>query len=205
MSQPGYIGASPNAWTFVTANIADADAIKTTIATAATAQTYTGAALNGAALTPSPDGKSGWAQWPSATASSSAGSYTNGSTVVFIGTYKGVTVTRTATVSGTDGNATFVADGPLDGAVTSVAVGAQANTSGAWTFGWVDLECPRRSFNAQQEPFHCVRGGSAANVGFYRTNGEADILPCTAGEKHTVLIPRIRTSTTAATPITLYE
>lgn len=206
MSQPGYTGASPNAWTFTTANIATANGIKTSIATAASAQNYTGAALNGSTKTPSPDGKSGWAQWPTATASSAAGSYVAGSKIVFSGTYKGQAVTRNATVVGADGNATFVADGPMDGACTGIAVEAQTNTSGSWTFGWADLECPRRGYDAQQEPFHGARGGSAGNVGFYRTNGEADILPCVAGEQHRgVLIPRIRTSTTTATPITVYE
>jgi hypothetical protein len=205
MSQPGYTGTPPNAWTFVTANIAVANSIKTSIATATADINYTGATLNGANKTPTPDGKSGWSQWPTATASNSAGVFTAGSIIRFTSTYKGVVVVRSATVVGTDGNATFVADGPVDGPVTNIFVPAQTTTGGTWTFGFADLECVRRSYDAQQEPFREVRGGTAANIGFYRANGEADILPCTVGEHHRTLINRIRTSTTTSTPITLYE
>lgn len=204
MASPLSSGPAPDAYTFTTANIADLDAIKTSIATAATAQTYSGAALNGASTTPYPDSKTGFAQWPAATASSHAGSYVNGSTVVFTGTYLGETVTRTATVSGTGGGATFIADGPIDGPVTSVVVDAQADTGGAWTFGFVDLCCRRR--NNRNEPWREVRcGGVAGDVGFVRPNGAADVLPCTVGEHHSVLILRLKTSTTTATSITLYE
>jgi hypothetical protein len=205
MASIGYIGASVRGVTFTVANIADLDAIKTTIATAASSQAYTGAALNGASTTPLPDSKTGYAQWPCATASSSAGSYVNGSTIIFTATYKGVAVTRTATVSGTDGGAKFVADGPVDGAVTNVVVGAQTNTSGAWTFGFCDLECVRRGASAQQEPWRNERGGSAGNIGYYDNGGTTQILPCIEGEHHGVQIARLNTDTTTVTSITLYE
>ena len=122
--------------TIITAEIADPDAIKTSIATVAAAVSYTGVALNGADANPGPatptpshtdNVVTDVPQYPTATASSSAGSYVDGSEVVFTGTYGGAAKSRTATVVGTDGNATFVADGPLD-TVSTVAVDAQADT-----------------------------------------------------------------------------
>jgi hypothetical protein len=199
---------SPDAVTFTAANIPQLNGIKTSIATAASVATYTGAALNGASATPLPDSKTGFAQWPAATASSSAGSYVDGSTIVFTGTYHGAAVTRTATVVGTGGNATFIADGPVDGAITSIVVAAQTNTSGAWTFGFVDLECPVTSIGDgkfKRRPWTKARGSTAANIGFYRKSGAADYLPCIAGESHSVEISRLKTSTTTVTLVTLYE
>ena len=199
---------SPNAVTFTAANIPVLNSIKTSIATAATAATYTGAALNGASKKPLPDSKTGYAQWPAATASSSAGSYVAASTIVFTGTYKGATVTRTATVSGTDGNATFIADGPLDGDVTSIVVGAQVNTSGAWTFGFVDLQCPMLPYGDGQyraKPWKRCRGSTAANIGYVSNAGNSEYVPCIAGEQHAIEIHRLKTSTTTVTLVTLYE
>ena len=203
---PSFI--SPDVVTFTAANIPQLNGIKTTIATAASVATYTGAALNGASTTPLPDSKTGFAQWPAATATSSAGSYVDASTVVFTGTYHGVAVTRTATVVGTGGNATFIADGPVDGAITSIVVGAQVNTSGAWTFGFVDLECPVRSIGDdkfRRLPWQRVRGSTAANIGFVRNSGVADYVPCIAGEQHPMEITRLKTSTTTVTLVTLYR
>ena len=200
--------ASPNAVTFTSANIPQLNGIKTSIATAATIATYTGAAINGASATPLPDSKTGYAQWPSATASSSAGSYVDASTVVFTGTYKGAAVTRTATVVGTGGNTTFVADGPVDGAVTKIVVGAQVNTSGAWTFGFVDLQCPMLPCGDGQyraKPWKRCRGSTAANIGYVSNAGNAEYVPCIAGEQHAIEIHRLKTSTTTVTLVTLYE
>jgi hypothetical protein len=199
---------SPNVVTFTAANVPQLNGIKTSIATAATVQTYTGAALNGASATPLPDSKTGYAQWPAATATSSAGAYANGSTIVFTGTYHGATVMRTATVSGTGGNATFIADGPVDGAITSIVVGAQASTAGAWTFGFVDLECPVIGIGDgkfKKRPWRRCRGSTAANIGFVRNDGTADYVPCIAGEQHPFEMVRLKTSTTTVTLVTLYE
>lgn len=128
-------------------SVLDATAIKTSIATAATAQSYTGAALNGSDVgsdhiaRPAPSGHEHVAQYPIAVASNSAGSYVADSLITFTGTYGGVAVVRTATVVGTDGNATFIANGPLD-TCSQIDVAAQADTSGAFTFGWDDIACP---------------------------------------------------------------
>jgi hypothetical protein len=144
----------------------DADGIKASIATTASIATYSGAALDGAyaadgVATPVPNGHTDVDQYPVATASSSAGSYVNGSTIQFVGTYNGAAVTRTATVVGTGGAAEFIADGPIR-TVTSIIVAAQANTSGAWTFGFTDLAMP--DIGGVKYPFTFLRATGAGNI-----------------------------------------
>lgn len=140
-----------------------ANGIKTSIATVAAAVTYSGAALNGGLVTagtatPAPNSHTGLAMVPSATASSSAGSYVAGSRIRFIGKWgTNPRAERVATVVGTDGNATFLADGPLE-TVVEIQVEAQANTSGAWTFGFNGIGV---------KPGHrivAVRGQGAGNL-----------------------------------------
>jgi hypothetical protein len=201
--KPNDTGASPKAPTFTTANVVGTNAIMTSIATAATAQSYTDAELNGAKLIPAPDSKTGYAQYPTATLSASAGSYVNGSLITVTGTYLGAVTVSTITVVGTGGGVTLVGDKPLDGAVTAVNTAAQHDTSGALTVGWADLLCPYR--NGKLEPWREVRAGSSGNIGVIYPGDVADILPSDQGERHTVLIPRIKTSTTTCTSFTLYE
>lgn len=129
-------------FTFSNANqYLDTDGIKTSIATVAAAISYATAALNGAFVSggvarPAPNSHEGLAMIPSATASSSSGSYVNGSRVRFVGKWgSNPNCVRTATVVGTDGGATFLADGPLE-TVLEILVDAQVNTAGAWTFGF---------------------------------------------------------------------
>lgn len=114
---------------------ADDNGIKTSIATAATQQTYSGVQLNGTNVCGA--GYANLASWPTVKTSSQAGGYTAGSTVVFTGTYAGQAQTRTATIVSANGAETLLADGPLDiGSVTSIVVAAQPGTSGALEFGW---------------------------------------------------------------------
>jgi hypothetical protein len=129
----------PAAWTktIAAANLLDVDGFKTSIATAATAQSYSGGALNGASASAGP--AHGFAFIPSATLASNAGSYVPGSAVTFVGTYLGVATTRTGLIVGADGNETVLGDGPLDGPLTSIGVAAQVNTGGSFQFGWTDM------------------------------------------------------------------
>lgn len=163
----------------------DADGIKTSIATAATAQTYSGAAINGAyaaagIATPAPNDHTDVDQYPVAVASSSAGSYTNGSLILFIGTYNGLAVTRTATVSGTGGNASFIADGPMR-TVSEIRVGAQANASGAWTFGFTDLAMP--IIGGMKYPFTFLRATGAGNIRVQHVGGYLETMAFAAAEQ----------------------
>jgi hypothetical protein len=194
--------SSPRSLSFTSsAALLDADGIKTTIATVAAAVTYTGAALNGAYANPgpaipAPGGHAGVAQWPVATASSAAGSFVNGSSITWVGLYGGVSTTRTATVVGTDGNASFIADGPLE-SVTSVTIAAQVNTSGAWTLGFTDL-APRKVPGSTSEPvFRGIVGNAVGNVAVsYTGSAYSDVLVCIAGQQWPVDAMRIIQATT---------
>jgi hypothetical protein len=183
-------------------SLLDADGIKQSIATAATAASYSGVALNGAyaaagIATPAPGGQTGLAQWPVATASSSAGSYINATEIVFTGTYGGAAVTRTATVVGTDGGTSFIADGPLE-TCTQIDVEAQQNTSGAWTFGFTDLGPAKKPERPGTPYFSGMRAGTTANVAVAYSGGYTDVIPAVAGEYLPVMPERIVGATTTA-------
>lgn len=195
--------------TIAAAALLDADGFKTTIATEASIQTYTGGAINGAAAAAGP--AHGFAYIPSATASSSADSYVAGSTIQFVGTYRGLAVTRTATVVGTDGNTTFLADGPLEGPVTSIIVGAQADTSGAWLFGWTDaLPASRPGPTTRAHNENVMRNWlklvatSAANVhvGYGNMGAVEDTVPLVVGQELEAPVTRLYGDSTAG--VTIY-
>jgi hypothetical protein len=208
--QTGSISVSPRILPLVASTVLDADAIKTTIATVAAGVIYAGAALNGATAsagtaTPAPSGLTGVAQYPIAVASSNAGSYVNGSTIQFSGTFSGETVTRTATVSGTGGGATFVANGPLD-TCNGITVAAQADTSGAWTFGWNDIAC--KVVNGQTQPFRVLRPLSTGNCVITCGSGHDATVPLVSGgpdELVDILRVKFSNVATTVTNINLYE
>lgn len=124
----------------------DDNGIKTSIATAATIQTYVtfnGTSTLGKAVTGTHDS---FASWPTVKNSSATASYVNASTIVFTGTYGGVVTTRTATLTSADGGATVLADGPLDhGSITKIVVAAQVDTAGAFEFGWTGV-APKKGY-----------------------------------------------------------
>ncbi len=114
---------------------ADPNGLKTSIATALTAQNYTAGGLNGTNVCGA--GFANLISWPTATASNTTGAFVAGSAITFTGTYDGAAVTRTALLTSADGNETVMANGPLDiGSVTAIAVAAQADTDGTFLFGW---------------------------------------------------------------------
>lgn len=131
------------------AALLDTDAIKQSIATAASIATYTGAALNGVigANTMVPP------RAVTATLASNAGSYTASSTIVITGTYNGATVTDTLTITGTDGGITLWGSQAFQ-TITSIVVAAQANTGGAFQFGVGDVFPPptQEGFLAVEAP-----------------------------------------------------
>lgn len=208
--QTGSISPSSRVLPLTASSVLAATGIKTAIATAASIATYTGAAINGTTVTanvatPSPSGLSGVAQYPIAVASSSAGSYVAGSTIVFTGTRNGAVATSTATVVGTGGNATFVGDNPLDTCDT-IVVAAQANTSGQWTFGWNDIACKVRG--GSLEPFRVLRPTSTGNVVVTCGSGHDATIPVVAGDADEVVdIIRVKFSSasTTVTTLKLYE
>ena len=120
----------------------DADGIKTSIAAAASVQTYlapfNGTSTVGKAI--ASGAVSDFVSWPTVTNTSQSGKYVAASTIVFTGTYGGAVVSRTAALTTANGSETVIADGPLDhGSVTSIVVAAQVDTTGAFTFGWTGV------------------------------------------------------------------
>ncbi len=199
--------SSPRSITFTaSANLLDANAIKTSIATQATAFSYSGAALDGAAVgadhiaRPVPNSHTGLAQYPVVTASAAAGSYVNGSTITFTGTYGGEAATSVATVVGTDGAAAFIGSSPLE-TVSAVAGEAQANAGGQFEFGFTDLAA--RKYLNKVVPWQELRGYAAGAIACVYSGGE-DLLPVAEGEHHDVKPIRIRQATTTV-GFTLYE
>lgn len=193
---------------FKPASLVSANGLKTSVATAASAQSYSGAALNGSMVSSNvgacklgEGSYSGLAGYPAVTASNSVGSYVNNSTVVFTGSYGGQTVTRTATITNTAGNGTFITDGPLD-TVTQIDVQAQANTAGAFTFGWSGV-APTKPLGSGSRMrtwkvvcnvagnLHCVAGGNA------------DTVPLAAQQEYQASPSRIYADSTVE--FTLYE
>lgn len=115
--------------------LASTNAIVTSHATSASPLTLSGAGLNGsigAALNLLP-------RTVTITTTSHAGSYVDGSHVVVTGTdLNGATVSETLAIVGTDGGQTLVG---VQGFIsfTSIAMDAQADTSGAFTVGVRDV------------------------------------------------------------------
>lgn len=134
--------------TFTTEALFDVDAVKTSVATVADAVSYSGAGLNGASVSdgvasPLLGGHTGFASYPSCSRADNASSYVNESTATLTGTYRGQAVTRTITFSGTDGDDKTLADGPMD-TITQIDIEAQADTGGAFEFGWSGLVAPQQ-------------------------------------------------------------
>jgi hypothetical protein len=194
----------------VASTVSDTTAIKTSIQTAVTAQTYSGAALNGSDVatgtaTPAPSGLTNVAQYPTVTCSNNAGVFTLNSAVTFTGTYGGKTVIRTATITSTAGNGTYVADGPVN-TVTSVTVAAQATTGGTISLGWNDVACPERG--SCQEPFRLLRPTSTGNCVVVCASQDAATIPLVSGGPDEIVgITRIKFSDggTTVTTLNLYE
>ncbi len=171
----------------------DVDAIKTSIASATSVQTYS--TFNGTSTVGVTQPRI--VSWPSVSASSSAAAYVASSTVRFTGTYGGEAVVRTATIVGTDGNGTYIADGPLDvGSITSIVVAAQANTSGAFTFGWSGVG-PRKGKS------WVVIAKEAGNLVQASSEGDNDTVPLGQYNAHYAFVARIYATTTI--DLTAYE
>jgi hypothetical protein len=193
--------------TFTSAQLADVDAIKTAIATAATIQTYTGAAINGA-LAISNVAYMRLPQAVSMTASSAASQYTALSLVVFTGTaWDGSALTESLTVTDANGGWTVVGNEGFR-TVTQVLVAAQAATGGQWEFGVRDVLMPSAS------PIRQIRHGSDGDilVGFEGDDNAApnttlyrDTVTGLEGERHDGLYRRVfGTAATTSSPVTIY-
>ncbi len=124
--------------TYASADLLDADGIKTSIATVAAPVTYVVANFNGAAIA---TGVLDLPRSVSVTTSASVGSYAIASPIVVTGKRGGETVTENLALTATGGNETIYGTQAFD-SIASIAIPAQANTSGAFTFGVADICAP---------------------------------------------------------------
>lgn len=195
--------------TFDTTDTKNVNDFKTSIETATSIATYSGAALNGAAIaTLGPSHGLGY--YPAVTASSQASAYTNASTVVFTGYYQGQLVTRTATIGSANGGSTYIADGPMEGIPTQIVVAAQAATNGAFTFGWDGLAPPSitkptsilHTDKITLKPFKRIVAQATGNVVVGYSDGTSDTIAMALGLAIDSDVRRIYSST--AVKITLY-
>lgn len=146
------------------ANIAIANGLKTSIATSASPANYSGVALNGtlAGTTMFP------ARTISVTTATHAASYNTTNPIVFTGTDpNGATITESLTLTQSGGNETVVG---LKGfaTVTSIAVPAQNDALGSFTFGVRDL--------ILSELVRAIRVGGSGNLHVSYSDGSTDTL-----------------------------
>lgn len=178
----------------VTTALASGNAIKTSIATAITAQSYSTVGLNGAI------GQSQFAlpQTVSVTTSSHSGSYIITSPIVVTGLDPyGNTITENLTLTQVNGNETI--QGVKSFAqVTKIDVPPMTDTSGAFTFGVGDVLLPSGTF------FRKLRSNSAGDIKVGFQDGTTDTIHLLAGETVNVLANRIYSTGTSATALTAF-
>lgn len=190
--------SSPRTILVALADLADADGLKTSIATALTAQVYSGAALNGALANPGPavldappSGKG--PRFFSVTTTTDAATYNTTDPIVVTGKYGGVAVTENILLTQAGGNETVLGNQPFD-EVTSIAVPAQLTTDGAFTFGVSGVAC--KGPGGRQHPYRQVQAIGAGNLHVGYTGGFHDTIPMTDGQKETIEPVRIYADST---------
>jgi len=175
-------------------DIDDADAVKVSIATVAAQVVYSGADLDGLL------GANTQMQQLTVTTAASVGSYTL-SEISILGTdQRGRARTVTATLTQANGGETLEfqsSDGTDVGVldVTSITIPAMVDAAGAFTFGVADV-----IFDEEAKE---IRGG-AGNVAIVDWYSRATLVPCVAGEHHSVFVKKIMDVGTTAFPVMAY-
>jgi len=155
--------------TFASGAIADVDAIKKAVATSSSAQSYSGAALDGATnFTSESPQHTKPSRTVSVTRSSNAGSYVQGSKVTFTGTLNGEAQTEEIAMPDTDGGDTLKGAKLFD-EVTQIDVEAQSDASGQFEFGVEDVGGPGGGVFG-------FRAHAVGDVSLEFANGESDVL-----------------------------
>lgn len=189
--KPGELGISLWTRTFA-ASIADDDAIKTSIATAATVQTYSGGGLNGVVA----GTEFKLPQLLSITTTTSVGTYVTASPIVVTGEdSEGAVITESIALTQANGNETVFGIKPFF-KVTSIAVPAQANTGGTFKFGVGDILLPGVIREMRAGIDGTIKCG-------YQSQGN-DTVTLKAGERHSAYVDRIYSTGTSAYPLTVY-
>ncbi len=175
----------------------DADGIKTLVATSLSAQTYSGAALNGALANPGP-AVIDLPMSVTVTTTTDANTYNTSAPIVITGTDgRGNVITENLLLTAAGGNETIA--GVLGFAtVTSIAIPAQLTTNGEFTFGVLNtvLDPPGRRI---------VGGTTAGVVSLKWAGNKTDLHPIVQGQNVDLFVETIVWATTTATPITIYK
>lgn len=178
--------SSNKSWTFSAA--ATPTSLKGTVATSASPVTYT---TGGSTLTLVTN------ELPrlvTATSASHAASYVDASVITITGTaFDDSAQTDTLTVAGTGGGATLTSTKYFK-TVTSIAVAAQADTGGAWTFGLSDTLCVL----GRQ-----IRAGTAGNLTMKFEDGTSDTVAGMVAGERLDIGPRSILGTSTLTSITV--
>ena len=133
---------------FTTAELNDVDGVKQSIATATSAQEYTGVALNGAYL--QSNTSLNLPRRVTLTSSSSAGSYNTTDPHVVTGTRAGAVVTENLTLTDGDGNETIRGTQIFD-TITSLGTPEHNDTNGALSWGVGDV-CAHQGMGIALKP-----------------------------------------------------
>lgn len=186
------------------AALAVANAFKTLIATDnASANTYTGAALNGALANPGPvtEAMMRVPRFPSVTTTVDAATYNTTDPIVFTGTRGGQAATVSILLTQAGGGETVIGTTPLD-TLTSIYVPIQLTANGEFTFGFSGLAARKSATgNTQRMPFKGNADG-IVNVGY--EDGTTDLLPVTSGLIESASPYRIIAASTTV-GITVYD
>jgi hypothetical protein len=172
----------------------DIDAIKTSIATVAAPVTYS-PAYNGVigtinSMIP--------ARTLTVTSAANPGSYVAGSTITITGTdAAGRVLVEVFTHVGTGGGETLVGTKGFE-TVTSILVAAQADTSGAWSFGVRDVLCDVKPY--------MIRANGAGDLKVSFDDGSTDTIPAMAAKEYITFAPTkvFGDSGTTITGLTLF-
>jgi len=172
--------------------ITDADGIKTAIATNVAAQSYTGAALNGAIANPGP--ALVYMRIVSVTTTASPATYNTTDPIIFTGTNQGAAA-RTANLLLTQagGGETIYSVVGFD-LVSQIDVPAQLGGGGQFEFGVFDI--------LPDDPLCGVVSSVGGNVNVVYEDGRGDIIPLAAAHREALPICRIVSASTTAFPLT---
>lgn len=199
MSKPDPTDIYPSPATFTYSAIAVVNAIKQSIASSVTVQTYTGVALDGTVADGRGPAALNFTQAITATTAAHAGSYTFGAAnaITVTGTdADGAVLTDTITLTATNGGET-IATAKGFASVTKIVVPAQNDALGSFQFGIGDIVLAK--------PARQVRGGAGGNIKVGYQAGLPDVLPSLQGERHDVLPVRVYDSGSTALPVTVYK
>lgn len=184
---------------YTLAELEDQDAIKTLVATSLTAQSYSGAALNGARANPGPATARIFPQAVSVTTTTDAATYNTTDAITITGTDENdATLTDTLLLTQAGGNETVVGTKGFK-TVTTIAIPAQLTTNGAFEFGFSDIVL------SAERPGIMVRHGSAGNIVLGFDGGFTDVIVGAVTEKHEALIRRVVRANSTSDPITVYQ